>query len=132
MKILVTGANGYIGTGVVKQLLELNQEVVATDFVVDRIDTRAKCIESNIFELEEPFSYFGEPDVVLHLAWRNGFIHNSETHLADLNNHYVFLEKIHKKVRINTCKAFFPMILCFGNELKYISKETRIIIYEQD
>lgn len=96
MKILVTGANGYIGTGVVKQLLELNQEVIATDFLVDRIDTRAKCIESNIFELEEPFSYFGKPDVVLHLAWRNGFIHNSETHLADLNNHYVFLEKMAK------------------------------------
>ena len=96
MKILVTGANGYIGTGVVKQLLELKQDVIATDFSVNEIDKKAQCIEANIFELENPYSFFSEPDVVLHLAWRNGFIHNSETHLGDLNNHFVFLDKMIK------------------------------------
>lgn len=69
MKILVTGANGYIGTGVVKALLSLNQDVIATDFNVDGIDKRAKAIAGNIFELENPFEYFEKPDVVLHLAW---------------------------------------------------------------
>jgi len=96
MKILVTGANGYIGTGVVKQLLELKQDVIATDFSVNEIDKKAQCIEANIFELENPYSFFSEPDVVLHLAWRNGFVHNSETHLGDLNNHFVFLDKMIK------------------------------------
>lgn len=96
MKILVTGANGYIGTGVVKALLELNQEVIATDFSINGIDSRAIGIEGNIFELENPFEYYGKPDVVLHLAWRNGFVHNSETHLGDLPNHYAFLEKMAK------------------------------------
>ena len=32
MKILVTGANGYIGSKVVKKLCDLNVEVIATDF----------------------------------------------------------------------------------------------------
>ena len=94
MKILVTGANGYIGTGVVKALLSLNQDVIATDFNVDGIDKRAKTIAGNIFELENPFEYFEKPDVVLHLAWRNGFVHNSETHLVDLPNHFAFLSRL--------------------------------------
>lgn len=94
MKILVTGANGYIGTGVVKALLSLSQDVIATDFNVDGIDKRAKAIAGNIFELENPFEYFEKPDVVLHLAWRNGFVHNSETHLVDLPNHFAFLSRL--------------------------------------
>ena len=61
MKILVTGANGYIGTGVVKALLSLNQEVIATDFSVDGIDSRAKAIAGNIFEIDNPYEYFGKP-----------------------------------------------------------------------
>ena len=31
MKILVTGANGFLGRGVVKQLLDDGMEVIATD-----------------------------------------------------------------------------------------------------
>lgn len=94
MKILVTGANGYIGTGVIKALLELNQNVIATDFNVDSIDSRANAIAENIFEIENPYDFFGKPDVVLHLAWRNGFVHNAESHLGDLANHYTFLSKL--------------------------------------
>lgn len=94
MRILVTGANGYIGTGVVKALLALKQDVIATDFITDGIDKRAKTIDCNLFELENPFEYFEKPEIVLHLAWRNGFVHNSETHLGDLPNHFSFLSKM--------------------------------------
>ena len=41
MKILVTGANGYIGQGVVKSLLDRGVTVVATDFILDNVDDRA-------------------------------------------------------------------------------------------
>lgn len=94
MKILVTGANGYIGTGVIKALLRKKLEVVATDFITDDIDSNTTKIAGNIFEIEDPYNYFKQPDVVLHLAWRNSFVHNSETHLQDLPNHLSFLSKL--------------------------------------
>lgn len=96
MKILVTGANGYLGQGVVSVLLKLGHEVIATDLAVDNIDKRANCIMANLFEIDEPYDYFDKPDVLLHMAWRDGFIHNSENHLGDLNKHYVFIEKMIK------------------------------------
>lgn len=91
MKILVTGANGYLGKGIVKQLLDDGMEVVATDFDNNSIDNRAivKCV--NLFEVENPFEYFEKPDIVLHLAWRDGFVHKSLNHIIDLPNHYIFL-----------------------------------------
>lgn len=94
MKILVTGANGYIGTGIVKRLLDCNQDVIATDFVVSDIDKRAKIVAGDIFNLDNPYDFFENPDVVLHLAWRNGFIHNAPSHLADLEKHYNFLASL--------------------------------------
>lgn len=90
MKILVTGANGYIGQGVVKQLLNDGQDVVATDFKCDHIDKRAKIICADLFAVQDPFAFFDKPDVVLHLAWRNGFVHNASSHIDDLPKHYSF------------------------------------------
>ena len=42
MKILVTGANGYLGQGIVKHLLDCGHYVIAADFNVDRVDERAE------------------------------------------------------------------------------------------
>lgn len=94
MKILVTGANGYLGQGVVKSILDDGYEVVATDFSVQYIDDRAEKIESNLFEVEEPYDFFGRPDVILHMAWREGFVHYSDAHIEDLPKHYDFLRKM--------------------------------------
>ena len=94
MKYLVTGANGYIGQGVVKTMLDLGAEVVATDFHTDEVDSRARRIDADLFALEDPYSYFEKPDVVVHLAWRDGFRHASENHINDLPKHYAFVEKM--------------------------------------
>ena len=97
MKILVTGANGYLGRGIVKHILDRGNEVVATDIVLDKVDSRAKLVEGNVFDVENPYKYFGEPDVLLHLAWRDGFVHNSEKHVNDLPLHYNFIFKCIKE-----------------------------------
>ena len=94
MKVLVTGANGYLGQGVVKTLLDNQIDVIATDFRIDRIDDRAKKISTNLFELENPYEFFEKPDVVLHMAWRDGFVHYSDNHIIDLPHHYEFLKKL--------------------------------------
>lgn len=90
MKILVTGANGYLGKGVVKQLLDYGIDVVATDFRDNLIDKRATVVKADLFGLDDPYEYFGKPDVVLHMAWRDGFVHNSVNHINDLPKHYDF------------------------------------------
>jgi len=94
MKILVTGANGYMGTGIVRQLLDDGMTVIAADLDTARVDARAERINASIFELEDPFSALQQPDVLLHLAWRDGFRHNAESHINDFPLHYAFLKKM--------------------------------------
>ncbi len=94
MKILVTGANGYLGSGIVKRLLDDEMDVIATDYKVDHIDKRATIKECDLFLIENPFEYFEQPDVILHMAWRNGFVHNNPSHIIDLPKHYEFICKI--------------------------------------
>ena len=94
MKILVTGANGYIGSKVVSKLIDMNHEVIAVDFKSDHIDKRANIIIENIFENKNYYELFGKPDVCLHLAWRDGFVHNSANHMLDLSNHFCFLKNL--------------------------------------
>lgn len=94
MKILITGANGYLGTGVVTQLCEEGAEVIATDFMSAQIDKRAKIRECDLFSIEDPYNFFEQPEVLLHMAWRNGFLHNNSTHIDDLPKHYEFVKKM--------------------------------------
>lgn len=94
MKVLVTGANGYLGQGVVKQLLDDGVTVIATDLFNKNIDTRAVIKSGNLFEMEDPYTYFEQPDVVLHMAWRDGFVHNANSHIEDIPRHYAFIKKL--------------------------------------
>ena len=92
MKILVTGANGYLGQGIVRAILDAGNEVVASDLKIDNVDKRAVAVAGNMFEIQEPYKYFGKPDALLHLAWRDGFIHYSNAHIDDLPKHFAFLK----------------------------------------
>ena len=94
MKILVTGANGYLGQGIVRSILNNGHCGVATDFNTQFVDERAERIACNLFEVDNPYSFFGEPDVLLHLAWRDGFVHYSSAHIDDLPKHYAFIKKM--------------------------------------
>lgn len=93
-KILVTGAGGYMGCGIIKQLLDWNYEVIATDFNTEHIDKRAMIISSDIFSEIDPYNKFLQPDILLHLAWRDGFKHNSLAHIEDLSKHFRFIVKM--------------------------------------
>lgn len=92
-RVLVTGANGYIGRHVVEKLLDLGCEVYAADFGFDGVDERAVKVTEPIFQKDkELFHKLGEPDVCIHMAWRNGFVHNADTHIEDLPQHFEFIK----------------------------------------
>ncbi len=96
MKILLTGANGYIGSKVCTYLCEHCHEVIAVDLYNSHIDSRARFVNFDIFNFENKdlFSFFDEPDVCVHLAWRDGFKHDSNKHILDLSSHFKFLENL--------------------------------------
>ena len=93
MKILVTGANGYLGQGIVKHILDCGNEVIATDVAINHIDERADRRAVDLFSIDHQYDYFDKPDVLLHLAWRDGFVHYSDTHVNDLSKHYDFIKE---------------------------------------
>ena len=94
-RILVTGANGYIGKHVVSKLLDKGYEVYACDINFDKVDERAKRVNVSIFDKGvDIFKETGEPDICIHLAWRDGFVHNSESHIVDLYKHYDFIKRM--------------------------------------
>ncbi len=95
MKILITGANGYLGSALVTRCIDLGYETIAVDMENTYIDKRAIYKKSDIFDKDIDFyQEFERPDVLIHLAWRNGFVHNDISHITDLPNHYMFINKM--------------------------------------
>lgn len=98
-KVLITGANGYIGSHLVSLLCDYGEDyqVVATDIGSLNIDKRAEFIKYDFLNEEigiDLFSFLGKPDVCVHLAWRNGFNHNSLVHIQDFPAHFLFLKNL--------------------------------------
>lgn len=93
MRILVTGANGYLGCGIVTTLLDKGHEVIAVDRYDDNIDSRSNIITTDIFSETMELEEAGNADTILHLAWRDGFVHYADSHIDDLPKHYKLIKK---------------------------------------
>lgn len=81
-----------MGRHVVSKLLDEGHDVAAVDISTEGIDPRAHVSTHNIFgDTRGLIEEFGVPDVLIHLAWKDGFSHNSYAHMDNLSSHFVFL-----------------------------------------
>lgn len=92
MNVLITGANGFIGSHLVTELLDRGHYVTAVDLDNKNIDTRAVFKKDDLFSLD--FTKQNLPDAVIHLAWRDGFNHYAFSHIDNVIKHFYFIKSV--------------------------------------
>lgn len=69
--------------------------VIAVDTKTERLSDEANPITNDIFSGKRDFyQKIGSPDVCIHLAWKDGFSHNSDSHMKLLSSHYSFINDL--------------------------------------
>ena len=103
MRVLITGASGFIGNHIVKELLKLNEfEIIASsNDSIERIKQfewyeDVEFIEQNLNEKKENYyNFFKKPDLLIHLAWQGLPNYNELFHFErNLFKNYLFIKNI--------------------------------------
>lgn len=98
---MITGAAGYIGRHVVTAFADRLGPAGEVTAVVrpgstHDLDSRARILEADVLDpdLDLPALGGSAPDVLVHLAWQDGFTHNAPSHIERLSDHYRFLRAV--------------------------------------
>ena len=102
MKVLVTGATGFVGYYVIHELLKRNCTVIATDINQEKATEKDWYSQIRFVEHiignetdENLFEKFQQPDAMIHLAWQGLPNYKSLFHFEEnLPKQYFFLKKI--------------------------------------
>jgi dTDP-6-deoxy-L-talose 4-dehydrogenase (NAD+) len=102
MKILVTGATGFIGYHVIHYLLDNKFEIIATSSSRERAKNKDWFNQVSFIEQiigikteENLFQKFGQPDILIHLSWEGLPDYKNLIHVEKvLPAHYAFLENM--------------------------------------
>ena len=116
MKVLVTGATGFIGSYVISELLKKDFDIVATGTKpknthdknwIERVTyIQADLNDSNV----EWYTLFQEPDIIIHLSWWNLPNYKELFHIEEnLLKNYLFLKSMAK----SGCKNIVAIGTCF-------------------
>lgn len=102
MKVLVTGATGFIGSYVIPELLKKNVTIIATSTSYNKAKemewfSKVLFVEHDIHSEtnENLFVKFKNPDLLIHLAWRNLSNFKDSSHIEEiLPKHEAFLKNL--------------------------------------
>ena len=85
MKILVTGATGFVGNHVMQQLLQSKHEIIASAMHRNLQQTWSGKVRFVAYDLyqqrENPYVFFDQPDILIHLAWDHLDNFSSDLHI---------------------------------------------------
>lgn len=129
MKVLVTGATGFVGNHVILELLKSNNEVIATSRNKDKAKQyswfcKVNYIPYNINQKQENvFDLFSQPDCVIHLAWEG--LPNYEDlfhfeHNLPINYHFLkcmIQHGLEHLVVIGTCLEYGMKSGCLSEDI---------------
>lgn len=96
-KILITGANGYIGSHITQHLVDKGYNVIACDFKNNKISDKAFFINIDILKEannENLYEMLNKPTNVIHMAWQDGFNHYANSHIDNMIKHFYFLKNM--------------------------------------
>ncbi len=130
MKILVTGATGFIGKHVLDELLKYDHQIiiaVRNKNSVKHLQDKIKVIEFDLDNLQSNKNYFsesGKPDLLIHLAWQGLPNYKEKFHLEkNLPSHSAFLKNIvsnglQNLVVTGTCFEYGMKEGCLSEEME--------------
>lgn len=106
MKVLVTGASGFIGKNLIPKLLEKKYQVLAIARSVESIKdlewfSRIQVIQCDLYEsYEDIFNNQTDVNILIHLAWQNLPNYKESFHISEnLPKNYEFLKAaVDKKI----------------------------------
>jgi len=130
MKILVTGATGFVGRHLINELLKYDHQVIGagieTETDLNDYPGKLSYVYFDINDMdhtEDHFSNFGNPDILIHLAWQGLPNYQSLFHFENnLMSHYSFLKNIvshglKKLVVTGTCFEYGMREGCLSEEM---------------
>lgn len=128
MKVLMTGATGFIGNYVIEELLKYDHEIIATSRCREKVSdkswrSKVTYIECDLDSQQDFARLFGFPEMVIHLSWDGLPNYSSLFHFEkNLSVSYSFLKNliqsgIKNVVILGTCFEYGMKSGCLSEEM---------------